>query len=252
MRRRIPYNQHAIGVVVGVFSAKVHPWSPEGELALVAFTDLAALTIANTMQSEERGELASQLRRALDARVVIEQAKGVLVAREGLTEREALSACGVRPAASDAGSLRWPPKSWPPSVIGRKREQVTVYLQTTAPRTLVGAEWRAAARDDPVVDPSPPQRYAICSGWSSRPGQVEQHHDPLGLQDPIGQHSLRSPKGHRPAAITKATPAKDHAGLGGVHPQDRDDASHRAGQQGRCTAEPPVKLLRHKDLVGAF
>ena len=49
----IPYNQQAIGVVV--FSAKVHPWSPEGELALVAFTDLAALTIANTLQSEERG-----------------------------------------------------------------------------------------------------------------------------------------------------------------------------------------------------
>jgi hypothetical protein len=49
----IPYNQHAIGVVV-VFSAKVHPWSPEGELALVAFTDLAALAIANTLQSEER------------------------------------------------------------------------------------------------------------------------------------------------------------------------------------------------------
>jgi GAF domain-containing protein len=84
----IPYNQHAIGVVV-VFSAEVHPWSPEGELALVAFTDLAALTIANTMQSEERGELASQLQRALDARVVIEQAKGALVAREGLSEREA-------------------------------------------------------------------------------------------------------------------------------------------------------------------
>ena len=51
----IPYNQQAIGVVVVVFSAKVHPWSPEGELALVAFTDLAALTIANTLQSEERG-----------------------------------------------------------------------------------------------------------------------------------------------------------------------------------------------------
>jgi GAF domain-containing protein len=50
----IPYNQQAIGVVV-VFSAKMHPWSPEGELALVAFTDLAALTIANTLQSEERG-----------------------------------------------------------------------------------------------------------------------------------------------------------------------------------------------------
>ena len=84
----IPYNQMAIGVVV-VFSTKVHPWSPEGELALVAFTDLAALTIANTMQSEQRGELATQLQRALDARVVIEQAKGVLVARDGLSPKQA-------------------------------------------------------------------------------------------------------------------------------------------------------------------
>jgi GAF domain-containing protein len=84
----IPYNQTAIGVVV-VFSTKVHPWSPEGELALVAFTDLAALTIANTMQSEQRGELATQLQRALDARVLIEQAKGALVAREGVTAKEA-------------------------------------------------------------------------------------------------------------------------------------------------------------------
>ena len=87
MARPIPYNQPALGVVV--FSAKVHPWSPEGELALVSFTDLAALTIANTMQSEQRGELASQLQRALDARVVIEQAKGALVAQEGVSEREA-------------------------------------------------------------------------------------------------------------------------------------------------------------------
>ena len=84
----IPYNQTAIGVVV-VFSAKVHPWSPEGELALVAFTDLAALTIANTMQSEQRGKLAEQLQRALDARVLIEQAKGALVAREGITAKDA-------------------------------------------------------------------------------------------------------------------------------------------------------------------
>jgi hypothetical protein len=40
-------------------------------------------------QSEERGELATQLQWALDARVVIEQAKGALVAQEGLSEREA-------------------------------------------------------------------------------------------------------------------------------------------------------------------
>jgi GAF domain-containing protein len=84
----IPYNQMAIGVVA-VFSAKVRPWSPEGELALIAFTDLAALTIANTMQSEERGELAEQLQRALDARVIIEQAKGALCARDGVTAGQA-------------------------------------------------------------------------------------------------------------------------------------------------------------------
>jgi GAF domain-containing protein len=84
----IPYNQHAIGVVV-VFSTKARPWLPVGELALVTFTNLAALTIANTMQSQERGEMAEQLQRALDARVVIEQAKGVLVGREGLSERAA-------------------------------------------------------------------------------------------------------------------------------------------------------------------
>jgi AmiR/NasT family two-component response regulator len=72
-----------------VFSTKVHPWSPEGELALVAFTDLAALTIANTMQSEQRGELATQLQRALDARVLIEQAKGALAARDGVTAKDA-------------------------------------------------------------------------------------------------------------------------------------------------------------------
>src|SRR5215207_6187142 len=74
----IPYNQMAIGVVA-VFSATVRPWTPEGELALIAFT----------MQSEERGELAAQLQRALDARVLIEQAKGALVARDGVTAGEA-------------------------------------------------------------------------------------------------------------------------------------------------------------------
>ena len=84
----IPYNQMAIGVVT-VFSSDVHPWSPEWELALVAFTDLAALTIANTMQSEQRGELATQLQRALDARVVIEQAKGAMVARDGISPGQA-------------------------------------------------------------------------------------------------------------------------------------------------------------------
>jgi GAF domain-containing protein len=84
----LPYNQDAVGVVT-VVSAKSRPWSPEGELALLAFTDLAALLIASMMQSQEKSALASQLQGALDSRQIIEQAKGVLVGRHGITPRAA-------------------------------------------------------------------------------------------------------------------------------------------------------------------
>lgn len=85
----IPYASDAIGVIA-VFSASRHAWTPEGELAVTAFTDLAALAITSTLQSEQRGETAMQLQRTLDSRAVIEQAKGVLVARERITPRQAL------------------------------------------------------------------------------------------------------------------------------------------------------------------
>src|ERR1700761_5319293 len=84
----LPYNQDAVGVVT-VVSAKSRPWSPEGELALLAFTDLAALLIASMMQNEEKSELATQLQGALDSRQIIEQAKGVLVGRHGISPRTA-------------------------------------------------------------------------------------------------------------------------------------------------------------------
>lgn len=84
----LPYNQHAVGVVA-VLSETRRPWSPEGELALLAFTDLAALLIASMMQGQQQSELAVQLQTALKSRQVIEQAKGVLVGRSGITPREA-------------------------------------------------------------------------------------------------------------------------------------------------------------------
>jgi hypothetical protein len=61
---------------------------------------------------------------------------------------------------------------------------------------------------------------------------------------------LRGPKAHRPASIAKSAPAKDHAGFGGIHPKDRDDASDRADQQGRCAAQPLVNQLGDQNLVG--
>src|ERR1700735_414924 len=84
----LPYNQDAVGVVA-VLSEDRRPWSPEGELALLAFTDLAALLIASMLQSEEQTGLALQLQGALDSRQVIEQAKGVLMERHNLAPRAA-------------------------------------------------------------------------------------------------------------------------------------------------------------------
>jgi hypothetical protein len=88
-----------------------------------------------------------------------------------------------------------------------------------------------AVPDDLAVDPLPLRPgHAVRCGRSSRPGQVEQHHGPLGLQDPVSQQPVSGAEGHCPASIAKVTPAKDHAGFGGIHPKDRHDASDRAGQ----------------------
>jgi GAF domain-containing protein len=84
----LPYNQDAVGVVA-VLSEQTRPWSPEGELALLAFTDLAALLIASMMMGEKQSELSGQLQGALNSRQVIEQAKGVLIGTRRIPAREA-------------------------------------------------------------------------------------------------------------------------------------------------------------------
>ena len=84
----LPYNQDAVGVVA-VLSERSRPWSPANELALLAFTDLAALLIASIIQGEEQSELAGQLQGALNSRQVIEQAKGVLMGTQGISARVA-------------------------------------------------------------------------------------------------------------------------------------------------------------------
>jgi GAF domain-containing protein len=84
----LPYNQDAVGVVA-VLSERSRPWSPANELALLAFTDLAALLIASIIQGEKQSELAGQLQGALHSRAVIEQAKGILMGTYGIAARTA-------------------------------------------------------------------------------------------------------------------------------------------------------------------
>ena len=84
----VPYGDQAVGVVA-VLDAMPHAWSEAEREAIVAFTELVALLVLNAMEARERGRLAEELQVALDSRVVIEQAKGVLVGRHGVTTREA-------------------------------------------------------------------------------------------------------------------------------------------------------------------
>jgi GAF domain-containing protein len=84
----IPYSNEAVGVMA-VFASGPHPWTEAERQAIVAFTDLAAMLVLNAMEARERGLIAVQLQGALDSRVVIEQAKGVLVGRHGLSPRQA-------------------------------------------------------------------------------------------------------------------------------------------------------------------
>ncbi len=87
-RRPVPSNQDAVGVVA-VLSEKHRPWSAEEELAVLAFTDLAAVLVASMMHGQQQSELAAQLQGALNSRAVIEQAKGVLIGQQGLSARAA-------------------------------------------------------------------------------------------------------------------------------------------------------------------
>src|SRR5215218_1579002 len=70
------------------------------------------------------------------------------------------------------------------------------------------------------------------------------------LAGPSRSATRQGAKGHRPPSIAKPASAKDHAGLGGIHPKDRDDPGDRTGQQGRCAAEPLAGLLGDQHLVG--
>ena len=139
----LPYNQDAVGVVA-VLSERSRPWSPANELALLAFTDLAALLIASIIQGEQQSELAGQLQGALNSRQVIEQAKGVLMGTQGISARAAYEQLRSR-ARAERRKLPWSAPKWFRARCGCPEFGRTLYADqavTKPPRTTRPASRR--------------------------------------------------------------------------------------------------------------
>lgn len=72
-----------------VYATEPREWDGDAIEAGHALADLGAAYILNSTEHERSRRTAQQLQRALDTRVVIEQAKGVLAERLGITTQEA-------------------------------------------------------------------------------------------------------------------------------------------------------------------
>jgi GAF domain-containing protein len=74
----------AVGTL-NVYSTEPHDWD-DGEIeAIQAYARIMASVLRTAIEAHIQGKVTEQLQYALDRRVVIEQAKGILMEREGLT-----------------------------------------------------------------------------------------------------------------------------------------------------------------------
>jgi PAS domain S-box-containing protein len=83
--------QHG-GVVLGTCNAVAHTprgWTEADVAAVAAFGAVLGRLLASTFAARHQGDLVTQLQTALESRVLIEQAKGVLMEREGLSAQAA-------------------------------------------------------------------------------------------------------------------------------------------------------------------
>ena len=74
---------------LNLFHAKIQPLSPHERDVARVMADMAAIGIINNWSSHHQEVLAHQLQGALTTRVIIEQAKGVLAERDGLSMGQA-------------------------------------------------------------------------------------------------------------------------------------------------------------------
>jgi GAF domain-containing protein len=69
---------------LNVYSSTPHDWDDGEVQAIQAYSRIVASVLRSSIEAHMQGQVSEQLRYALERRVVIEQAKGILMEREGL------------------------------------------------------------------------------------------------------------------------------------------------------------------------
>src|SRR5690606_27377727 len=70
---------------LNLYDTKVRPWDEDDVTAAVVMADMATAYLINASTHQQQVQLAEQLQEALDARVVVEQAKGMLAGQMEIT-----------------------------------------------------------------------------------------------------------------------------------------------------------------------
>lgn len=76
---------------LSLYAAEPREWPEEDVAAATALADMATGYLVNASKLRQQEQLAEQLQTALDTRVVIEQAKGMVAVAEGITVDEAFA-----------------------------------------------------------------------------------------------------------------------------------------------------------------
>jgi putative methionine-R-sulfoxide reductase with GAF domain len=124
-----------------VYSAAPGGWDGTEVSALQIYAGLVATLLGTAAKAVRSGRLAGQLRAALDTRILIEQAKGALVDRERLDDRQAF--IELRRAAR---SSRWEPPD------GAGEPVVGLPLSARPTRAAVTANGRTPRLDMGALD----------------------------------------------------------------------------------------------------
>jgi AmiR/NasT family two-component response regulator len=74
---------------LNVYAVRPHEWDSSEQEAILAYARMAGAVLATAVHAEVKDTVARQLQRALEHRVLIEQAKGILMERHGIDARTA-------------------------------------------------------------------------------------------------------------------------------------------------------------------